>query len=101
MEKNQNKKLIKPHFGKNDDSVKKAPAYCQSFLDGLLVFCNVLWGFVKFCNLLVIFGGQTDGQTDQQPELKNLIEKIIDLVKFLKEIIERLIAYNENKIKLL
>ena len=31
---------------KNDDSVKEAPAYCQSFLDGLpkcfVTFCNGL-----------------------------------------------------------
>ena len=26
---------------KNDDSVKEAPAYCQSFLDGLHIICEV------------------------------------------------------------
>ena len=31
---------------KNDDSVKEAPAYCQSFLDGLPK------GFVTLCDVL-------------------------------------------------
>ena len=33
-----------------------------------LMFCDILKGFVKFCNFFVIFGGQTDGQTDQQTD---------------------------------
>ena len=66
---------------KNDDSVKEAPAYCWSFLDGLhtwkggegqrkslsysfLMFSNVLWGFVKFCNFW-----RTDRPTDRPTNL--------------------------------
>ena len=48
--------------GKNDDSVKEAPAYCRSFLDGLykangvgegqIPFFDVLLCFVGFCKVL-------------------------------------------------
>ena len=41
---------------KNDDSVKKAPAYCRSFLDGLHIKCEVggayLIIFLMFCTHL-------------------------------------------------
>ena len=45
---------------KNDDSVKEAPAYCRSFLDGLnrlkgrpkTLYFNVLKCFVTFCKVL-------------------------------------------------
>ena len=65
---------------KNDDSVKEAPAYCRNFLDGLytckgggqkssfchfLMFCNILQGFIKFCNF---WGGQTNQPTDRQKD---------------------------------
>ena len=40
------KKMLGPNFKKNDDSVKEAPAYCQSFLDGLPK------GFVTLCDVL-------------------------------------------------
>ena len=50
------------NFKKNDDSVKEAPAYCRSFLDGLyktngvgegqIPFFDVLLCFVGFCKVL-------------------------------------------------
>ena len=52
---------------KNYNSVKEAPAYCQSFLGGLhewrggrqklliSIFFNALYWFVMFCNVLYFF----------------------------------------------
>ena len=50
--------LKMPDSIKNDDSVKEAPAYCRSFLDGLnklkgrpkTPYFNVLKCFVMICN---------------------------------------------------
>ena len=71
---------VEQFLRKNDDSVKEAPAYCRSFLDGLtklmgagkgrnplLMFYHILKRFVKFCNFGVdrLTDRQTDRPTDR------------------------------------